>query len=56
MVQLGQGLSLQMDMSREMEGIYVCSAENGVSLASNKTFVVRVLCEYAFSLRHYTHV
>jgi hypothetical protein len=49
MVQLGEGLSLQMDMRREMEGIYVCSAENGVGQASNKTFAVRVHCEYNFS-------
>ena len=54
MVQIDQGLSLQMDMRREMEGIYVCSAENGVGQASNKSFDVRVHCEYNFNKHHFT--
>ena len=44
-MQLGQGLSLQMSMTRNMDGVFVCSAENGVGQPSNKTFDVRVLCE-----------
>ena len=45
MAQLGEGLSLQMDMLREMEGRYVFSAENGVGQPRNKTFTIQVLCE-----------
>lgn len=50
LVQLGEGLSLEMVMDRDMEGEYMCRAENGIGQPSNQTFLVNVFCEFAISI------
>ena len=43
--ELGQGLSLRLRVSRETEGQYRCTADNGVGQPAGKTFRITALCK-----------
>ena len=42
---IGHGLSIQLNIDRNSDGVYMCLADNGVGTPQNKTFNVLALCK-----------
>ena len=42
---IGHGLSIQLNINRNSDGVYMCLADNGVGTPQNKTFNILAVCK-----------